>query len=118
MLIEKIPTFVSFRRFTSCFAPKPPLVFGSKKSKAARETRRIERIAAVRERKTLETRGLLLDTKKELRMELKRNSRIGWYRSLQVCKHIEMHARGRGPPIDDSMRAFITTAAEIVKSGK
>lgn len=30
---------------------------------------------------------MLLDVKKQFRMEVKRNSGLGWYRSLQVVEH-------------------------------
>jgi len=61
---------------------------------------------------------MLLDPKKQLRMELKRNTGIGWYRSLQIIKHLEMHERGLGPPIDQHMRERITEIARIVRMGK
>ena len=61
---------------------------------------------------------MILDVKRQFRMELKRNTGIGWHRSLQVCKHIEMHKRGPGPPIDQVMRERITKISDIVKLGK
>ena len=75
----------------------------------------MSRLSAVKARRLEEERGVLLDTKKQLRMELKRNSGVGWYRSLQVCKHLEMHERGKGPPIDQNMRAKITKLIDLVK---
>jgi ribosomal protein S13 len=61
---------------------------------------------------------MLLDAKKQFRMELKRNQGIGWYRSLQICKHLEMHIRGKGPEITEPMRDKITKIAQLVKAGK
>ena len=60
---------------------------------------------------------MILDPKKSLRMELKRNSGIGWHRSLQIIKHLEMHERGKGPPIDQAMRERITNIARVVRHG-
>ena len=78
----------------------------------------MSRIASVRARRLEEERGLLLDTKKQFRMELKRNQGIGWYRSLQICKHLEMHERGPGPEITEATRDKITKIANVVKLGK
>jgi ribosomal protein S13 len=76
------------------------------------------RVASVRARRLEEERGLLLDAKKQFRMELKRNQGIGWYRSLQICKHLEMHERGKGPVITEATRDKITQIANMVKLGK
>jgi hypothetical protein len=112
----------AWRRFPlrtfSCFAPKPTLTYGSKKSSHYKQTKIMTRIASVRARRLEEERGLLLDTKKQLRMELKRNQGIGWYRSLQICKHLEMHERGKGPEINEATRDKITKIANLVKLGK
>merc|ERR1711924_364710 len=82
------------------FRPKPTLSYGLRTSKAHREANRARVKAAVKARKLEEEKGMILDVKRQFRMELKRNTGIGWHRSLQVCKHIEMHKRGPGPPID------------------
>ena len=102
----------------SCFAPKPTLTYGSKKSSHYRQTKVMARIASVKARRLEEERGLLLDAKKQFRMELKRNQGIGWYRSLQICKHLEMHERGPGPEITEASRDRITKIANLVKLGK
>lgn len=94
------------------------MTYGSKKSSHYRQTRIMQRVASVKARRLEEERGLLLDAKKQLRMELKRNQGIGWYRSLQICKHLEMHERGMGPQINESTRDKITKIAQIVKLGK
>jgi hypothetical protein len=105
------------RRF-SCFSPKPTLTYGSKKSSHYKQTKIMSRVASVRARRLEEERGLLLDAKKQFRMELKRNQGIGWYRSLQICKHLEMHERGKGPEINEATRDKITKIANLVKLGK
>lgn len=105
-------------RSFSVFAPKPAMTYGSKKSSHYKQTKVMSRIASVRARRLEEERGLLLDAKKQLRMELKRNQGIGWYRSLQICKHLEMHERGKGPEINEASRDKITKIANIVKLGK
>ncbi|KAF4683124.1 hypothetical protein FOZ60_009570 [Perkinsus olseni] len=49
---------------------------------------RIEaRRAGVAQRRLEEQQGMLLDVKKQFRMEVKRNSGLGWYRSLQYIFH-------------------------------
>lgn len=105
-------------RSFSCFAPKPPLTYGSKKSSHYKQTRVMTRVASVKARRLEEERGMLLDAKKQFRMELKRNQGIGWYRSLQICKHLEMHERGIGPEINEFSRDRITKIAQLVKMGK
>ena len=40
------------------------------------------------------------------------------YRSLAVCKHIEMHERGKGPPVDAHMRETVSKIMQVVKKGK
>ena len=105
-------------RSFSCFSPKPTLTYGSKKSSHYKQTKIMARVASVRARRLEEERGLLLDAKKQFRMELKRNQGIGWYRSLQVCKHLEMHERGKGPEINEAVRDRITKIANLVKLGK
>ena len=94
------------------------MTYGNKKSSHYRETKIMSRIASVRARRLEEERGLLLDTKKQFRMELKRNQGIGWYRSIQICKHLEMHERGPGPEITEASRERITKIANMVKQGK
>merc|ERR1740129_227664 len=102
----------------SKFAPYPLVPYGVKRSSAYREAKKSARKAAERARRAAEEKGMLLDPKKQLRMELKRNSGIGWYRSLQIIKHLEMHERGKGPPIDHAMRERITEIARIVRMGQ
>merc|ERR1719350_1994433 len=102
----------------SSFAPHPMVPYGVKTSQAYRESKAAARKAAERARRAAEEKGMLLDPKKQLRMELKRNTGIGWYRSLQICKHLEMHIRGKGPPIDAATRERITGIARMVRMGK
>lgn len=114
-----LATWISFSvRHFSCFAPRPTLTYGSKKSSHYKQTKIMSRVASVRARRLEEERGLLLDAKKQFRMELKRNQGIGWYRSLQICKHLEMHERGKGPEINEASRDKITKIANLVKLGK
>ncbi|CAK9083436.1 unnamed protein product [Durusdinium trenchii] len=84
----------------STFAPYPMVPYGVKRSAAYRESKKAARKAAERARRSQEEKGMLLDPKKQLRMELKRNTGIGWYRCDQIIKHLEMHERGKGPPMD------------------
>eukprot|EP00440_Ansanella_granifera_P017204 gb/GFBE01018684.1/.p1 GENE.gb/GFBE01018684.1/~~gb/GFBE01018684.1/.p1 ORF type:complete len:191 (+),score=14.90 gb/GFBE01018684.1/:1-573(+) len=102
----------------SNFAPYPMVPYGVKRSAAYKESKKAARKAAERSRRAAEEKGMLLDPKKQLRMELKRNSGIGWYRAGQIIKHLEMHERGKGPPIDQAMRDRITDIAKVVRMGK
>lgn len=102
----------------SQFAPYPMVPYGVKRSAAYCESKVAARKAAERARRAQEEKGMILDPKKSLRMELKRNSGIGWYRSHQIIKHLEMHERGKGPPIDQAMRDRITNIARVVRMGK
>jgi hypothetical protein len=87
------------------FKPKPIVSHGVKKTKQYHVGRLMARNAALRVRRVeYQQQGVLLDVKKQLRMEVKRNPGIGWGRSLLVCKHLEMHERGRGPPVDQQFR--------------
>merc|ERR1712094_34572 len=78
------------------FRPKPTLSHGLRTSKAHREANRARVKAAVKARKLEEEKGMILDVKRQFRMELKRNTGIGWHRSLQVCKHLESISEARG----------------------
>ncbi|CAE8620111.1 unnamed protein product [Polarella glacialis] len=102
----------------STFAPFAMVPYGVKRSSAYKESKKAARKAAERARRAAEEKGMLLDPKKQLRMELKRNSGLGWYRAGQVIKHLEMHERGKGPPIDQAMRDRITEIARVVRMGK
>mmetsp|Transcript_110812 Transcript_110812/g.220407 ORF Transcript_110812/g.220407 Transcript_110812/m.220407 type:complete len:160 (-) Transcript_110812:50-529(-) len=102
----------------SSFAPYPMVPWGIKRSATYRDAKKTARRAAERARRAAEEKGMLLDPKKQLRIELKRNTGIGWYRSLQIIKHLEMHERGIGPPIDQAMRERITQIARVVRMGK
>mmetsp|Transcript_16192 Transcript_16192/g.35481 ORF Transcript_16192/g.35481 Transcript_16192/m.35481 type:complete len:174 (-) Transcript_16192:70-591(-) len=102
----------------SFFAPYPMVPYGVKKSATYKESKKSARKSAERARRAMEEKGMLLDPKKQLRMELKRNSGIGWYRSLQIIKHLEMHERGKGPPINQAMREHITQIAQTVRMGR
>merc|ERR1719444_469619 len=99
----------------SSFAPYPMVPYGVKRSATYRDTKKAARRAAERARRAAEEKGMLLDPKKQLRMELKRNTGIGWYRSFQIIKHLEMHERGKGPPIDQAMRDRITKISQNVR---
>merc|ERR1712113_548547 len=99
----------------STFAPHPIVPYGVKRSVAYKESKKAARRAAERARRAAEEKGMLLMPRKQLRMELKRNSGIGWYRSLQIIKHLEMHERGTGPPIDQAVRDRITRIARVVR---
>jgi len=97
------------------FKPKPILAHGVKKTKQYHIGRLMVRRAALRTRMVEEQQGVLLDTKKQFRMEVKRNHGIGWWRSLQVCKILEMHQRGRGPPVDLAFREKVTAIISKLK---
>mmetsp|Transcript_43246 Transcript_43246/g.99689 ORF Transcript_43246/g.99689 Transcript_43246/m.99689 type:complete len:173 (+) Transcript_43246:61-579(+) len=102
---------------TSSFAPYPMVPYGVKRSAAFKATKKAARKAAERARRAAEEKAMILDVRKVLRMELKRNTGIGWGRSLQIIKHLEMHENGKGPPIDQAMREKITKIAQMVKLG-
>mmetsp|Transcript_36425 Transcript_36425/g.77471 ORF Transcript_36425/g.77471 Transcript_36425/m.77471 type:complete len:198 (+) Transcript_36425:159-752(+) len=99
------------------FAPYPLVPYGVKRSDAYRTAKKAARKAAERARRAVEEKGMILDPKKQLRMELKRNTGIGWTRSLTIIKHLEMHERGKGPPIDQAVREKITRIARVVRMG-
>ena len=105
-------------RFITSFKPKAIVPYGVKRGKQYQIGRIMTRVSAVKGRRLEEERGILLDTKKQFRMEIKRNSGIGWARSLQVCKHLEMHVRGPGPAIDQQMREKITQIVNLVRREK
>merc|ERR1719433_2248609 len=121
---SQVRSFGSWRRSSgpieaqSTFAPYPLVPYGVKRSTAYRDAKKSARKTAERARRASEEKGMLLDPKKQLRMELKRNSGIGWYRSMQIIKHLEMHEHGKGPPIDQAMRERITQIARMVRMGK
>merc|ERR1719447_496662 len=122
-LVAQARAFGSWRRSTpmsseSSFAPYPMVPYGVKRSSAFRDAKKSARKAAERARRAAEEKGMLLDPKKQLLIELKRNTGIGWYRAMQICKHLEMHERGKGPPIDQAMRERITQIARLVRMGK
>ncbi len=100
------------------FPPKPLITGGYKKAKGFHETLKAARAASLRARKLEEDRGMFLSAQKQFKMELKRNTGIGWYRSKQICKFLEMHERGPGPQIDSAIREKITRLADILKQGK
>ena len=105
-------------RAKTLFKPKPIVPYGVKAGRQYHIGRVMTRKAAVKARKIEAERGILLDPKKEFRMELKRNEGIGWYRSLQVCKHLEMHERSKGPPVDQALREKTAELFTLVKSFK
>eukprot|EP00439_Symbiodinium_sp_Y106_P034924 s3090_g4.t1 len=122
--LEKVRGFGGPRRqgetptIQSSFAPYPMVPYGVKRSSAYRESKKAARKAAERARRAQEEKGMILDPKKQLRMEIKRNSGIGWYRAAQIIKHLEMHERGKGPPMDQAMRDRITDIARVVRMGR
>ncbi len=105
-------------RCITLFKAKPIVPYGVKRGKQYQIGRIMQRLSAVKGRRLEEERGILLDTKKQLRMEIKRNSDIGWARSLQVCKNLEMHQRGPGPAVDQHMREKITNIVNLVRKNK
>ena len=106
------------KRWISLFKPKPVVPHGVKKTQQYHIGRKMVRNAALRARKVEEEQGVLLDTKKQFRFEVKRNRGIGWYRSLQVCKHLEMHMRSKGPPVDQQFREKVTDIVEKLRLNK
>lgn len=105
-------------RWITLFKPKAIVPYGVKRGKQYQIGRIMSRLAAVKGRRLEEERGILLDTKKQLRMEIKRNSEIGWKRSLDVCKHLEMHERGPGPAVNQEVRRRIADILKIVKNDR
>jgi len=97
---------------------RPLVPFGVRNSPSYKDAKVSARKSAVKARRLEEEKGLLLDPRKVLMMELKRNTGIGWYRSLQVIKHLEMHKNGKGPPIDTRMRDKISRIVNDLKKGK
>ena len=64
-----------------------------------------------------ESKGVLMEGRKCLLMSLQQNSGISWYRSEQVLKHLELHARAN-PSLTNKLRKKITAAVDVVKQGR
>ncbi|CAD7953930.1 unnamed protein product [Amoebophrya sp. A120] len=101
---------------TQHFEPLPLVSYGVRSSKAYRASKQSMRKAAVHARRQEERQGFLLDTKKCLQMELKRNTGIGWTRSLKILKHLECHVRTKGPPCNQQFREKCAKIAWMLKS--
>eukprot|EP00392_Amoebophrya_sp_AT5.2_P012328 g12428.t1 len=97
------------------FQPLPIVAYGVRTSKTFRLSKESMRRAAVHARRQEERTGFLLDTKKCLQMELKRNTGIGWTRSLKILKHLECHVRTKGPPCNQAFREKVAKIAWQLK---
>ena len=62
----------------------PWVTYSERKKIKLKAARASARKSQVRARKLEEAKGILLDVKKQFRMEVKRNTNFGWYRSLAV----------------------------------
>ncbi|CAD7938104.1 unnamed protein product [Amoebophrya sp. A25] len=112
---HKSRTSLQRRPHDNHFKPLPIVPYGVRMSKAYSQSKRSMRRAAVHGRKMEERTGILLDTKKCLRMEAKRNSGIGWTKSLKLLKHLEVHVRTKGPPCNQEFRDKVTQIAWRLK---
>ncbi|KYN99453.1 hypothetical protein PGSY75_1007600 [Plasmodium gaboni] len=96
---------------------KEKIPYGVKQSQNYKDAKKQERLALEANRKLKESRGMLLDGKKNLFMSLRQNSDINWYRAGQILKHLEIHQRAK-PEITPSLREKITSIANFVKKGR
>ncbi|SCP04060.1 conserved Plasmodium protein, unknown function [Plasmodium ovale] len=91
--------------------------YGVKQSQNYKDAKKQERLSVEASRKLKESRGMLLEGKKNLFMCLRQNSHINWYRAAQILKHLEIHQRAK-PEITPALRQKITDIAGFVKKGK
>ncbi|SBT76632.1 conserved Plasmodium protein, unknown function [Plasmodium ovale] len=91
--------------------------YGVKQSQNYKDAKKQERLSVEASRKLKESRGMLLEGKKNLFMCLRQNSHINWYRAGQILKHLEIHQRAK-PEITPALRQKITDIAGFVKKGK
>ncbi|CDJ36124.1 LOW QUALITY PROTEIN: uncharacterized protein EMH_0063520 [Eimeria mitis] len=91
--------------------------YGVKQTEAYKKAKRQARAAARNARKMKESKGVLMEGRKCLMMSLQQNTGISWFRSVQVLKHLELHARAN-PPLTSKLREQITNAVEVVKQGR
>lgn len=84
------------------------LAFRASKIVASKERAAEERSAQIKQ-------GILLDGRKQFRFALMRNYGIGWGRSLQILKHLEMHEHAPPPPITPSFKEKVLHVAKLVK---
>ncbi|CAG9478761.1 conserved Plasmodium protein, unknown function [Plasmodium vivax] len=96
---------------------KDKIPYGVKQSQSYKDAKKQERLSLEANRKLKETRGMLLDGKKNLFMSLRQNSDINWYRAGQILKHLEIHQRAK-PEITPKLRERITNIANFVKRGR
>ena len=107
---------VQCRNFSgSKFEPYPIKPYRVRTNTKLREARKAVKRAAVKARKAEEQGGVLCNPLKTFRFEIKRNTGIGWTRSLQVCKHLEMHQQGKGPLVDSEFRTKLKKIVKAVK---
>ncbi|EPR57094.1 hypothetical protein TGPRC2_267340 [Toxoplasma gondii TgCatPRC2] len=106
-------------RWLSAITYKMRVPYGVKQSDQYRQAKKQTKLAAKNARKMKESKGLLLEGKKTaLCMNLMQNTGIAWYRSLQVCKHLEMHRRAPVPRVTAGFREKVTQAVAVVKLGR
>ncbi|CDU19256.1 hypothetical protein YYC_04202 [Plasmodium yoelii 17X] len=96
---------------------KEKIPYGVKQSQNYKDAKKQERLSLEANRKLKESRGMLLEGKKNLFMCLRQNSDINWYRAGQILKHLEIHQRAK-PEITSKMREKITDIANFVKKGR
>jgi 3-methyladenine DNA glycosylase/8-oxoguanine DNA glycosylase len=90
-------------------------LFGFRQKKAYKEAKKAEIKAQILARQMEEEKGIICDPKKQLVMELQRNSGIGRNRAHRIIMHLEMHKRGIGPPVDHHFRKRLSDLITQVK---
>ncbi|PFH36845.1 hypothetical protein BESB_050370 [Besnoitia besnoiti] len=103
----------------SAITYKMRVPYGVKQSDTYRQAKKQTKLASKNARKMKESKGLLLEGKKSsMYMNMMQNTGIAWYRSLQVCKHLEMHWRAPTPPVTARLRERVAQAVAVVKQGR
>eukprot|EP00920_Eleutheroschizon_duboscqi_P015537 GHVT01035991.1.p2 GENE.GHVT01035991.1~~GHVT01035991.1.p2 ORF type:complete len:117 (-),score=7.64 GHVT01035991.1:397-747(-) len=109
---------ISFTRVLRTWYIKERLSFGVKHSKSFRSAKSAQRAARwAGRRRRLEQDGVICGGRKNLMMNLMQNPGIGWYRTMQVLKHLEMHWRAK-PIITPKFISAVKDAVATVKKGK
>lgn len=73
------------------------------------------RAKAAAERALQRKQQILLDGKTQFRFALKRNYGIGWGRSLQILKHLEMHEYAPPPEITPFFKEKVLQIVKLVR---
>lgn len=73
------------------------------------------KVKAAEERAAQRKQGILLEGKSAFRFALMRNYGIGWGRSMQILKHLEMHEYAPPPEITPAFKEKVMKIVGLVK---